>query len=256
VLYGDFEGDLVKLEPKIASFDFDGTLAYMNPPIHEAIGTILSRHGYPGRSEEIAEMLSDSEVLHSRLMKRSKNWRELPLRARIDTFNLHILEELGITSDVQDLLNALDSEWFATKELYSDVPHAFEQLKKMGVRTAILAGPSSKEIKKVLGRHGLLDHIVCYSTGDVVSPEFGKLRKEDGTAYLYLLQQTSSKPNEVIHVGDNIQADYEAATELGITPILINRSGREDLKRAEQKGYSVVHDLSQFINMIKPLQPE
>ncbi|MCW4020135.1 MAG: HAD family hydrolase [Candidatus Bathyarchaeota archaeon] len=236
---------------EVVSFDFDETLARMVPPIHETIGTILSRYGFPGKSEVIAELLKDKVALYARLMKKNRNWRALPRKARIDALNLFILEELGIESGLNRLLNALDSEWFATKELHSDVPYGFERLKKMGVDIAILAGPSSKVIKKVLGKHGLLDYVVCYATGDIVCPELGKLCKEDGTAYTYLLRKTGSKPDEVIHVGDDIQVDYEVARKIGITPVLINRSGREDLKRAAQKGCFVVQNMKEFLHWIE-----
>ena len=91
----------------------------------------------------------------------------------------------------------------------------------------IIAGPTSATIKEVVEKYNLLGCIECFATSDVVAPELGPLLKENGTAYLYVLERTKNKPQEVIHVGDNPQLDGDIPKGLGMTPILINRSKRE-----------------------------
>ena len=243
-----------KLKWRVISFDFDETLAYMDPPVHETIGIILERHGVPGKARDIAEVLRDRSRITRHPLLIRRGWGQLTEEERKEVFshiNRQILQQIGVTSNLDFLVNAINDEWFATKKLYPDVSEAFRQFKEMGLTIAIVAGPTSVTIKEVLEKYDLLGYIECFATSDIVTPEFGPLLKENGTAYLYVLEKTKSKPQEAVHVGDNPELDGDVPRDLGITPVLINRSKREDLGRAASKGYTVISDMQQLLEIIK-----
>lgn len=243
-----------KLKWRVISFDFDETLAYMDPPVHETIGIILERHGVPGKARDIAEVLKDRPKQTRHPLLKERGWGQLTEEERREVFshiNRLILKQIGLTSNLDFLVNAINNEWFATRKLYPDVPEAFKQLKEMGITITIVAGPASATIKGVLEKCNLLRYIECFATSDIVAPEFGPLLKENGTAYLYVLERTKTKPQEAIHVGDNPRLDGDVPKGLGITPILINRSKREDLAKAASRGYVVIYDMQQLLKIIK-----
>lgn len=238
---------------RVISFDFDETLAYMDPPIPETIGIILKRHGVPDKTKDIAKVLKNrSKLTHHPLLK-ERGWGQLTEEERNEVLshtNRVILKQVGLTSNLDFLVNAINNEWFATRKLYPDVPEALRQLKEMSMTITILAGPTSATIKEVLEKHNLLGYIECFATSDIITPEFGPLLKENGTAYLYVLERTKAKPEEAVHVGDNPQLDGEVPKGLGITPILINRTKREDLRKAAPRGYTVISDLQQLLKKL------
>jgi len=243
-----------KLKWRVISFDFDETLAYIDPPVHETIGIILERHGVPGKARDIAEVLKDRSRLTRHPLLEERGWGQLTEEERKEVFshiNRLILQQIGLTSNLDFLVNAINSEWFATKKLYPDVSEAFRQFKEMGLTIAIVAGPTSVTIKEALEEYNLLRYVECFATSDIVTPEFGPLLKENGTAYLYVLERTKTKPQEAIHVGDNPQLDGDVPRGLGITPVLINRSKRKDLGEAASRGYTVVSDMQQLLEIIK-----
>lgn len=131
------------------------------------------------------------------------------------------------------------------------MPGAFEQLKKMDIAIAILAGPSSTTVKEVLGKHNLVGHVACFATSDIVSPKLGPLRKQDGSAYKYLIEEMKVDPSEMIHVGDNVELDGDVPKGLGITAILINRNGREDLSEASRAGHTVISNMQELLVFLK-----
>ncbi len=247
------ELEVSKPKWKGVSFDFDGTICCMEPPVHQTIGTILRRHGIPGKTEEIARVLRDKSSLPVHPFMKRRGWGTLTEEEKKEVLkhrNLSILKRLGITSNLDFLANAINDEWFATRELYPDVPEAFRQLQQMGMAIAIVAGPSSAAVKGVLKRYRLLEYVVCFATSDVVSTELGPLRKQDGTAYQYALAQMQLKPSEALHVGDNVQVDGDVPKNLGVTPILINRNQREDLRRAAKR-HIVISNMQQLLKIIK-----
>jgi len=243
-----------RLKWRVISFDFDETLAYMDPSVHETIGIILERHGVPGKANDIAEVLRDRSKLTRHPLLEERGWGQLTEEEQKDVLshiNLMILQQVGLTSDLDFLVNAINNEWFATKKLYPDVSEAFRQIKEMGMTIAIVAGPTSATIKEVLERYNLLGYVECFATSDIVTPELGPLLKENGTAYLHVLRKTKIEPQEAVHVGDNPQLDGDVPRGLGITPVLIDRSKREDLGEAASRGYTVIPDMQQLLKIIK-----
>jgi FMN phosphatase YigB (HAD superfamily) len=243
-----------KFKWRVISFDFDETLAYLYPPIHETIGTILERHGIPGKARDIAEVLKDRSKQTRHPLLEERGWGQLTDEEQkevLSHINRQILKQIGLASNLDFLANAINNEWFATRKLYPDVPQAIAQLKEMGMTITVVAGPTSAMIKEVLEKHNLLGYIECFATTDIVSLGLGPLNKLNGTAYLYVLERTKTKPQEVIHVGDNPRVDGEIPKSLGITPILINRSKRVDLEKAASGGFTVISNMQKLLKIIR-----
>ena len=242
---------------KVVSFDFDNTIGYIDPPVHITIGTILEKHGVPVKTEEIYEILAQERTkpFHHPLMEK-RGWGLLTDEEKKEVLayrNRLLLKKLGIKSNLNSLSKAINDEWFAVRRLYSDVPGTFEQLREMDIAIAILAGPSSSTVKEVLKSHNLLGYVACFATSDIVSPKMGPLRKQDGSAFIYLIEKMKVDPCETIHVGDNVQLDGDVPKSLGIMAILINRNEREDLVEASRAGHTVISNMQELLAFIKRL---
>ena len=238
---------------KVISFDFDNTIGRIDPPVHATIGTILEKHGVHVRAEEIHKILVQLRPSRHPLME-GRGWGILSdeeKNAVLTHRNRLLLKRLGIKSNLDSLAAAINDEWFAVRRLYPDVPGTFEQLRKMDITIAILAGPSSTTVKEVLGKYNLLGHVACFATSDIVSPKLGPLRKQDGSAYKYLIEKMKVDPSETIHVGDNVELDGDVPKSLGITAVLINRNEREDLLEASRAGHTVISKMQELLDFLK-----
>ena len=240
---------------KVVSFDFDNTIGFIDPPVHITIAKILEKHGVSVKTDEIYKNLVQERenVLRHPLME-NRGWGMLTDEEKnvVLTYrNRLLLKKLRIKSNLDLLAAAINEEWFAVRKLYPDVPGAFEQLRKMDIATAILAGPSSTTVKEVLRNYKLLGNIACFATSDIVSPKLGPLRKDDGSAYKYLIEKMQVDPCEAIHVGDHVRLDGDVPKSLGITAILINRNEREDLLEASRAGHTVISDMQELLVFIK-----
>ena len=52
------------------------------------------------------------------------------------------------------------------------------------------------------------------------------VEKPDGRIFRLALQRLGLRPQEVVHIGDNYEADVVGARAVGITPILLDRKGK------------------------------
>ena len=59
----------------------------------------------------------------------------------------------------------------------------------------------------------------------LASAEAG-VEKPDGRIFRLALQRLGLRPQEVVHIGDNYEADVLEARAVGITPILLDRKGK------------------------------
>jgi len=239
---------------KVVSFDFDNTIGRIDPPVHVTIGMILEKHGVHVRAEGIHKILVQLRTLPPHPLMEGRSWGILSDEEKkvvLTHRNRLLLKRLGIKSNLDSLAAAINDEWFAVRRLYPDVPGTFEQLRKMDITIAILAGPSSTTVKEVLGKYNLLGHVACFATSDIVSPKLGPLRKQDGSAYRYLIGKMKVDPSETMHVGDNVELDGDVPKSLGITAVLINRNEREDLLEASRAGHTVISKMQELLDFLK-----
>ena len=74
----------------------------------------------------------------------------------------------------------------------------------------------------------------------IISAEMCRACKPHREIFEKALETAGVKPDEVIHIGDSVVSDVEAAKAVGITPILIDRTGK-----AQPEGYRVIRSLSE-----------
>lgn len=127
----------------------------------------------------------------------------------------------GLTLDASemDILHAdLQAELVSTHP-YPEAREVLEELKRLGLRTAIasnLALPYARPVEDKLGH--LLD-VLCMSF------EVGFV-KPDAGFYAALCKSLGFLPQEVLMIGDTWRCDYEGATAAGLHAMHLDRRGQ------------------------------
>jgi HAD superfamily hydrolase (TIGR01549 family) len=127
----------------------------------------------------------------------------------------------GVTLDASEMAilhSDLQAE-LASTQPYPEAQEVLEELRRLGVRTAVasnLALPYAGPIKDKLGH--LLD-VLCMSF------EVGFVKPETGF-YGELCRRLHLHPQEVLMIGDTWRCDYEGATGAGLHALHLDRGGR------------------------------
>jgi HAD superfamily hydrolase (TIGR01549 family) len=129
----------------------------------------------------------------------------------------------GLTLDASemDILHADLQAELASTQPYPEAQEVLEELKRLGLRTAVasnLALPYARPIEDKLGH--LLD-VSCMSF------EVGFV-KPDAGFYVALCERLNLLPQEVLMIGDTWRCDYNGATVAGLHAIHLNRRGKAE----------------------------
>ncbi len=192
--------------------DFGGTLADGQidwDEYHRAIQGLLKGLGF---SVELGRLKRAITAALERLET---------VRARGDELTLeevyaYALSKLGIPQDEGTLgmIHDLFRGHFKTT-FYPCTEEVLEELSKR-YRLALLSNTMSDTPRIVLQQTGLINHfevVVC-------SRDLG-VRKPNPKIFDYVLGRLGVEPKEAVHVGDNVEADMEGASAVGITSIWI-----------------------------------
>lgn len=128
--------------------------------------------------------------------------------------------------------------------LFDDVRPTLEQLKQLGLTTAIISN-MNRPLQPIVERLGLAD-VIDFS---VTSSEVGGAGKPEEPIFLAALTRASALPEQAVHVGDEPWVDGAGARRAGITPVLIDRSGLY-LEEAE---YPRIASLGELPAMVQSL---
>jgi|LAHS01.1.fsa_nt_gb putative hydrolase of the HAD superfamily len=120
--------------------------------------------------------------------------------------------EVKLKADHNQLHTCIQNYWMYAP-LYSDVQSFFDLVK---LPVYILMDNAGDYAKVCLRRNGL------HANG-IISGEDVKAYKPREEIYLKALELAGCRPEEVIHIGDDLEGDVEGAKNAGITPILLDR---------------------------------
>lgn len=123
----------------------------------------------------------------------------------------------------EDVDKVAMAEWLATLEFEFELRHTYPD---PSIRDCIKGFParhtrflsdfymSAKQLKRLL-RHHVLDGLVPEG---ISSCDIG-LSKRSGNLFRYMHTQFEISPSEHVHIGDNLQADVEVPSQLGIKAV-------------------------------------
>ena len=135
------------------------------------------------------------------------------------------------------------SSWF----IFPDVVPAIEAIKAAGIRIGVISN-------WVWGAPELLHDVdlARHFNGLTISARVGFM-KPSPRIFEHALEQLRATPGKSIHVGDSYAADVEGARRVGITPVLINRYGKDPAHIRDQHQDTELHvirDLYELLDLI------
>jgi putative hydrolase of the HAD superfamily len=101
-------------------------------------------------------------------------------------------------------------------ELYEDVLPSLERLQR---RFRLFAASNGNADLAAIGLARFFEHALA-------ARDAGRL-KPDPRIFELLLERAGLTPSQVLHVGDDAEADVEGARRAGLTPVWMNRRGTE-----------------------------
>jgi HAD superfamily hydrolase (TIGR01509 family) len=183
-----------------------------------------------------------------------KEWRERGLfssfgRIDRDTYWLRwdalVLKHLGIGED-EELTETVQSKWdlFVDSVLYPEVRTVLSELKARGLKIGLISNIYKEGIRADLEKAGLRTSIFDVVVGvDAVGH-----MKPHPDIFKYALHRLSVKPEEAIFIGDDVEADYKGAKDVGLHSVLIDRAEKQHtdvnaIKNLEEV-FARIHELA------------
>jgi phosphoglycolate phosphatase len=169
---------------RLAIFDFDGTLADSLPWFRASFQDMITRFDLaPVRDDEVEGL-------------RGMSAREIMARLNVSMWQLP-----AIVSDMRKRKLAAASEI----SLFTGIPAMLDELRREGIRTAIVSSDSEASVRQVLGADASL--INRFDCGAAMFGKHWKFRR--------VARKLGTKPSETICIGDELR-DIDAAKAAGM----------------------------------------
>ena len=209
---------------RVISFDAVGTLMDADPPVEVVYTRTAHRYGARIPPAVLRKRLRESMAAASPPAHRGNRrdgfrfafrWWKRVVRATLEPWfsDSSLLDRM-----FRDLF-----EYFASPSawrVYPDVIPALTRWRSMG-RTTVIVSNFDTRIYPILEAHGLdplFDRIF-------LSTEIG-YAKPDPETFRQVARMLDAQPREILHLGDSLRDDYEAARAAGLHALLMNRKSR------------------------------
>lgn len=214
------------MDVRAVFFDAGETLLYPHPSFAELFAEVVRAEGRvvdPARVQEVVSAYSkrftDTVVSgEGRLWSTSREKSKAMWRGVYEAF----FRELGIDSDHDRLFEAL-YERFTDVSSYRLHPDALPTLDRLTATDLVLGLISNFE--EWLERLLEVLEVQSYFDVTVISGVEG-VEKPDPEIFRIALDRAGIAPGDAIYVGDHPFFDVEAAREVGMVPVLVDRRGR------------------------------
>jgi len=212
---------------KVTSFDLDGTL-------------FDNRFVDSVWLEEIPRLYSvKKRVTFDDARKAVKREYDKVGKERLEWYDLdYWIRKFGLNVDWKELLNH-----FAHRiKTYPEVPKVLEELKQRSLRLIIVTNARREFVELELKKAKIENYFerVFSSTSD-----FG-LVKKTVTIYQKICDILEISPQEMIHIGDDRNFDFDVPRRLGVLAFHLDRTGKH-------KGEFVIHSLQDLNKKLQRL---
>lgn len=153
-----------------------------------------------------------------------------------------LLEYLGIhDADAPEVLYATFSDP-ANYDLFPDALPAIEELRRRGLRLGVISNFESwlKGMLRKLGIHDLFDVLA-------ISGDLG-WEKPDPRIFKWAMEEAGVGAETSVHVGDSPHFDAIPAAEVGMTGVLLDRSGRWDDLEGDFPRITTLRELARLVD--------
>jgi len=209
-------------------FDLGGTL--LDYRKEEVFGALLEEKGIRAVPERI---LQAYDAVEQEWKRNLPGYQYSPPSGEeaIRRWDRMLLEHLSVAGDLDELARFVSENWdrmdkqlpqHLVRRRYFDVLPCLEQVRQRGLKTGIVSNIwSEARLRGELEGLELLDYFpVLVASGSV---GFTKPSRE---IFDIALKRILLDPSEIVFVGDDLEADYRGASNAGMNPVLIDRTGK------------------------------
>ncbi len=229
---------------RAVTFDAGNTLLSADPPPPAIYAGVLSRLGRPITAEEVAPVFAQVWAeAQLRVPSGTDRYAATPggERAWWGAFVREVLARLHHDADWREALEVLYQEFTRPEvwEVFPDVVETLGELKEQGYALGLISNWDSR-------LPALLDKLELAPFFDAISvSSLEGIEKPAAGIFIHTLVRLGVDPHETVHVGDSPLEDYEGARRAGLTPVLIDRTGR-----FTENGFTTIAAISQLPALI------
>lgn len=221
--------------------DVGGTLLDLAEP-EVVYAQILERHGYPHSRKQILSWISTAQIesgVEGISLTPEFTISGKAERVRRDQLISIFLREAGVDKYEEDCREEMWESWVREPvfRLFPETRSVLAQLKEQGFILGVVSNwePRLPQLCENLGIGSYLDFFIISEVEGHAKPSV--------RLFELALEKAGVNPEEVIHVGDDLERDIESAAELGIRGVLI------------QRGISLAANHSPKISTLRALLP-
>ncbi|MBI52168.1 MAG: hypothetical protein CL779_03000 [Chloroflexi bacterium] len=206
-------------------FDFDGTLAYMQPSHNKLYEQAINEYNKLPKPFAVNEInvqdawinwTTDEGIEHLKYSNSATNYNKL--RKNIHVHRLKALEVKENIEIISDRIIELESN-ANFYMLYEDTIETLSMLLQNNIKMGIVSNHlwNLKDITKSLGLNKYFHSIIS-------SAQIG-YRKPHPAIYKAALSAINVSSKDVLFIGDNLESDYYGPKNVGLSAMLLDRSG-------------------------------
>lgn len=220
---------------KLVSFDIWKTLLDSNPEYKNQRNETLRRHLTTGgiSPEEMAQIAKTADDAVDDQSRR--DGQQYGVRAHVEAVYQMIPagnRVMGLTDEVFSSFDRDATELIAQhlpKIVEPDLLTTLRRLKDRGIEMAVISNTGfidGRYMRIVLEKLGILPFLKV----QIFSNEVG-LSKPSVEIFKALLTQAGFEAAEVLHIGDDLIADYQGAVEAGLNAVHLTSKGDDDTRQ-------------------------
>ncbi|MGH2674670.1 MAG: HAD family hydrolase [Actinomycetota bacterium] len=214
------------MEVRAIFFDAGETLLYPHPSFAELFSEVLRGEGRPVDPAQVQEVVSASSQRFNEFLtsEEARLWSTSADRSRAmwDALYRSFLSDVGIEDDHDRLVMALYGRFtdLASYRLHPDALPALERLRAAELTLGLISNFEEwlERLLEALEVHDFFDVTVISGIEGVEKP--------DPEIFRIALERAGAAPDTSAYVGDNPVFDVDAARQVGMVPVLIDRRGR------------------------------
>ena len=212
--------------PNAVFFDAGETLVYPHPSFAELFTEVLREEGVVVEPAVVQEVVSAYSQKFTQTVQSGEAhlWSTSPERSRTfwDGVYRGFLEEVGVADHHDLLVDRLYTTFtnLASYRLHPDVIPTVDRLRDAGISLGVISN-FEEWLDRLLETLGVTDYFPVRVISGVEGVE-----KPDPEIFRIALDRAGVTAEESVYVGDHPFFDIEAAEEVGMVAVLIDRRGR------------------------------
>jgi 2-haloalkanoic acid dehalogenase type II len=207
----------------------------------EVFQRILISLGISSSLDEIKTAFLNAEK-EAKDLNLLSSWGKMNCEEYWNQWDALVLKHLGIAENME-LGRLVQSKWFdfVNFTLHPEVRVVLMELRQRGLKLGLISNGYEEEIHLVLEKGNLEK-----STFDViVGVDTVQCMKPHPDIFKYALRKLNVRAEEAMFVGDEIEADYKGAKNVGMSALLIDRTEKQ-----KQGDLKTIRNLKEILSQI------